>query len=96
MHEISRYSNYFPVEKVVNFFENIILSNNKVKDLTEYATKKYSEMVARAHEMKGHRREIIRSFLNKMNTHDIFQVVKVLKGIFSSISIGEIGKRDFR
>ena len=31
-----------------------------------------------------------------MNTHDITQVTKVLKGILSSIGIGEWGKKDLR
>ncbi len=31
LHELSRFSNYFPLEKVIKFFENIILCENKVK-----------------------------------------------------------------
>lgn len=42
LHELSRYSNYFPMNKVITFFENIILGDNRVKELNDYAIKKYS------------------------------------------------------
>lgn len=45
---MSKFSNYFPREKVIRFFENIILGENQIPALREYATKKYSEIVAKA------------------------------------------------
>lgn len=94
LHELSRYSNYFPMEKVISFFESIILGENKVKELNDYAIKKYSEIVAKNHELKPYRREIIRNFFDRMLTHDISQITKVLKGIFEGIGYADWGKRD--
>jgi hypothetical protein len=85
---LSKFSNYFPREKVINFFEKIILGDNKIKELNSYAIKKYSEIVAKGFEMKAYRRDIIRSFLSKLTTHDITQVTRVLKGIFEGIGVG--------
>ena len=42
LHELSRFSNYFPKEKVKNFFEKLILNETKNKVLNDYAIKKYS------------------------------------------------------
>ena len=94
LHELSRFSNYFPLEKVIKFFENIILCENKVKELNDYAIKKYSEIVSKNQEVKPYRRNIIKNFLEKLTTHDISQVTKVLKGIFDGIAIGDWGKKD--
>lgn len=44
--------------------------------------------------MKSCRRDIIHSFINRLTTHNITQVSKVLKGIFEGIGIGEYGKKD--
>jgi hypothetical protein len=44
--------------------------------------------------MKSCRRDIIHSFINKLTTHNIVQVSKVLKGIFEGIGVGEYGKKD--
>lgn len=38
--------------------------------------------------MKPCRRDIIHSFIEKLTTHNINQVSKVLKGIFEGIGIG--------
>lgn len=70
------------MDKVIKFFENIILGENKVKELNDYAIKRYSEIVAKNHDVKPHRRGIIKAFLQKLSTHDTSQVTKVLKGIF--------------
>lgn len=70
LHELSRFSNYFPKEKVKDFFEKLILNETKNKELNEYAIKKYSEIVARGYEMKAYRREIIKNFISKLNTND--------------------------
>ena len=43
--------------------------------------------------MRPKKRDIIRNFLERLTTHDITQVTKVLKGIFEGIGIGEMGKR---
>lgn len=93
LHELSRYSNYYPMDKVILFFENIILGENKVKELNDYAIKKYSEIVAKNSELKAYRRNIIKSFLDKLTTHDVSQVTKVLKGIFEGIGYGDWGKQ---
>lgn len=45
-------------------------------------------------EVKPYRRNIIKNFLEKLSTHDISQVTKVLKGIFDGIAIGDWGKKD--
>lgn len=82
------------MEKVISFFENIILGENKVKELNDYAIKKYSEIVAKNHELKSYRRSIIKNFLERMSTHDVSQVTKVLKGIFEGIGYGDWGKKD--
>lgn len=50
--------------------------------------------MAKNPEMKPHRRTIIKNFLDKISTHDITQVTKVLKGIFDGISVGDWGKKD--
>lgn len=42
LHELSRFSNYFPKEKVKDFFEKLILNDTKNKELNDYAIKKYS------------------------------------------------------
>lgn len=51
LHELSRLSNYFPLDKVNNFFENIILyegvGNTKISEVNDYAIKKYSDIVVR-------------------------------------------------
>ena len=91
---MSRFSNYFPKEKVKEFFEKLILNDTKNKELNDYVIKKYSEIVARGYEMKGHRREIIKTFVSKLNTNDYEKVIKVLKGIFEGINVGEWGKKD--
>ena len=91
---MSKFSNYFPRDKVRSFFESIILGDNQHETLYEYATKKYSEIVAKGYEMKSCRRDIIHSFINRLTTHNITQVSKVLKGIFEGIGIGEYGKKD--
>ena len=70
LHELSRFSNYFPKEKVKEFFEKLILNEIKNKELNEYAIKKYSEIVARGYEMQEYRREIIKNFIVKLNTSD--------------------------
>lgn len=70
LHELSRFSNYFPKEKVKDFFERLILNETKNKELNDYAIKKYSEIVARGYEMKAYRREIIKNFIAKLNTGD--------------------------
>lgn len=44
--------------------------------------------------MKSYRRDIIHSFMNKLTTHNIKQVSRVLKGIFEGIGVGEYGKKD--
>ena len=44
--------------------------------------------------MKSCKRDIIHSFINKLTTHNINQVSKVLKGIFEGIGVGEYGKKD--
>lgn len=44
--------------------------------------------------MKPKRRAIIKNFLDKMETHDISQITKVLKNIFEGIGVGEWGKKD--
>ena len=84
---------------MIAFFENIILSQspssgNKVSEVNDYAIKKYSDIVVKNIDMKPKRRTIIKNFLSKMETHDISQITKVLKGIFEGIGIGEWGKRD--
>ena len=79
---MSKFSNYFPKDKVRTFFESIILGDIQHEGLYEYATKKYSEIVAKGYEMKSCKRDIIHSFINKLTTHNITQVSKVLKGIF--------------
>ena len=93
LHELSRFSNYFPLEKVITFFETIILGENKVKELNDYAIKKYSSIVAKNYDMRTYQRDIIRSFLSKLSTHDTNQVTKVLKGIFEGIGFGDWGKK---
>lgn len=77
-----------------DFFEKLILNDSKNKDLIDYAIKKYSEIVARGYEMKNHRREIIKNFVSKLNTQHYERCVKVLKGIFEGINVGEWGKKD--
>lgn len=44
--------------------------------------------------MKAYRREIIKNFVSKLNSHDYEKVIKVLKGIFDGINVGEWGKKD--
>lgn len=94
LNEMSKFSNYFPKDKVRSFFESIILGDIQHEGLYEYATKKYSEIVAKGYEMKSCRRDIIHSFISKLTTHNINQVSKVLKGIFEGIGVGEYGKKD--
>ena len=95
LNEMSKFSNYFPKDKVRTFFESIILGENQHEALYEYATKKYCEVVAKGYEMKSHRRDIIHSFISKLTTHsNIKQVSRVLKGIFEGIGVGEYGKKD--
>lgn len=43
--------------------------------------------------MKNYRREIIRNFVSKINTNDYEKVIKLLKGIFEGINVGEWGKK---
>lgn len=50
--------------------------------------------MAKGYEMKEYRRDIIHSFINKLTTHNIKQVSRVLKGIFEGIGVGEYGKKD--
>lgn len=50
--------------------------------------------MAKNQEVKPYRRNIIKNFLEKLQTHDISQITKVLKGIFDGISIGDWGKKD--
>ena len=88
LNEMSKFSNYFPKDKVRSFFESIILGDIQHEGLYEYATKKYSVIVAKGYEMKSCRRDIIHSFINRLTTHNINQVSKVLKGIFEGIGIG--------
>ena len=44
--------------------------------------------------MKAYRREIIKNFVSKLNTNDYEKVIKVLKGIFDGINVGEWGRKD--
>jgi hypothetical protein len=46
---MSKFSNYFPKDKVRTFFESIILGENQHEALYEYATKKYCEIVAKGY-----------------------------------------------
>jgi hypothetical protein len=97
LHELSRFSNYFPKEKVKEFFERLILNDSKNRDLIEYAIKKYSEIVARGFEMKSLRREIIRNFVEKLDGPHYERCIKVLKGIFEGMNLtstGEWGRKD--
>ena len=94
LHELSKFSSYFPMEKVMQFFEKIVLGNETPKNLNDYAIKKYSDIVARSYEMKPYRRQIIKSFLEKLATHDVVKVTQVLKDIFTGIGIGDWGKKD--
>jgi hypothetical protein len=94
LNEMSKFSNYFPKDKVRSFFESIILGENQHEALYEYATKKYCEIVAKGYEMKSCRRDIIHSFITRLNSNNITQISKVLKGIFEGIGVGEYGKKD--
>jgi hypothetical protein len=91
---MSKFSNYFPKDKVRSFFESIILGESQHEALYEYATKKYCEIVAKGYEMKSCRRDIIHSFISRLTTANITQVSRVLKGIFEGIGVGEYGKKD--
>ena len=44
--------------------------------------------------MNAYRREIIKNFIAKLNTSDYEKVIKVLKGIFDGINVGEWGRKD--
>ena len=94
LNEMSKFSNYFPKDKVRSFFESIILGDIQHEGLYEYATKKYSEIVAKGYEMKSCRRDIIHSFIERLTTQNISQVSKVLKGIFEGVGVGEYGKKE--
>lgn len=94
LNEMSKFSNYFPKDKVRSFFETIILGEVQHEALYEYASKKYAEIVAKGYEMKSCRRDIIHGFIGKLTTHNASQVSKVLKGIFEGIGVGEYGKKD--
>ena len=56
LHELSKFSNYFPTKKVMEFFEKLILADDIPQEINNYAIKKYSDMVAKNYEMKAHRR----------------------------------------
>lgn len=74
LNEMSKFSNYFPKDKVRSFFESIILGESQHEALYEYATRKYCEIVAKGYEMKSCRRDIIHSFIARLTTNNITQV----------------------
>ena len=47
LHELSRYSNYFPLQKVVAFLERILFAENPNSQLLEVTIKRYSEIVVK-------------------------------------------------
>lgn len=56
LHELSKFSNYFPTKKVMEFFEKLILAEEIPQEINNYAIKKYSDIVSKNYEMKGYRK----------------------------------------
>lgn len=93
LHELSRFSTYFPMHKVMNFFEGIILNEDNVKGINAYATKKYADIVAKSYQMKTNRKEIVQKLLEKLKTNNIAKITSILRLIFEGIGIGEWGRK---
>lgn len=88
LHELSKFSNYFPMEQVMTFFEGIILNEDKLGSTTAFAIKRYADIISKGFQMKSHRKDIIRNLISKLKTHNINRVVSCLNKIFEGIAVG--------
>lgn len=86
MHELSRYCTYFPLQKVIPFFERIILSESPQPQLLDVSVKKYTDIAFKNEEMAVYRKDIVLRFLEKLKGKDIALGVKVITAIFEGVS----------
>lgn len=94
LHELSKFSNYFPLEKVIRFFEGLILSKELQPQLLEVSVRKYADMVVKNYDMMPYRKQIVKMFLDKLHTPQVLIATRVLISIFDSVCPGEYNKYD--
>jgi hypothetical protein len=82
------------LEKVIKFFEGLILSRDLQPQLLDVSVKKYADMVVKNYDMVPYRKQIVKMFLEKLQTPQVLIVTRVLTSIFDSVGIGEYNKYD--
>lgn len=81
LNELSKFSTYFPLQKVVGFLEKILFGENSNPQLMDITIKRYSEIVVRNTDMIKQRQQNIEMLTEKLRTDKVEVTCRILTAI---------------